>query len=392
MKDDTRAVHAGRSPGPDPRFVNPPVYHASTILFDRVEEMEATDGIRSGDAVTYAVHGTPGTYAFEEAVAALEGGYRTRICSSGAQALSGPLLSYLSAGNHLLMPDSCYGNTRELTTGMLSRFGIETTFYDPMVGGGIRDLIRETTRVVYTESPGSQTFEVQDIPAIAEEAHKRDAIVMMDNTWASPLYFKAFEHGVDVSIQAVTKYIAGHGDLVMGSVTTTAAAYPALQEGWYNLGLSGTPDDTYLALRGMRTIHVRLPRHWETGVQLGQWLRSRPEVAEVVHPAMEHDPGYTIWKRDFRGAGGLFAFWLDERLSGAAQQSAFFNGLELFGMGFSWGSYQSMIMPVSPTRTASPWPRPGQPKGQLVRIYAGLEDLDDLIADLAAGFDRMRSA
>lgn len=391
MKDATRAVHAGRSPGPDPRFVNPPVYHASTILFDTVGAMRATGKIRSGDGVTYAVHGTPGTYAFEDAVAELEGGYRTRICSAGAQALSGPLLSFLSTGDHVLMPDNCYGNTRQLADGMLARMGIETTYYDPLIGGEIRQLMRENTRVVYTESPGSQTFEVQDIPAIAEEAHARGAVVMLDNTWASPLYFKAFEHGVDVSIQAVTKYVSGHGDLVMGSVTTTEDAYPTLQQGWYHLGLSGSPDDTYLALRGLRTIEVRLARHWETGLRLGEWLADRPEVAGVVHPAMEHDPGHAIWKRDFRGAGGLFGFWLDPGLSSREHQAAFCNGLLLFGMGFSWGSYQSMIMPANPRRTATAWPRPGQPKGQLMRIYAGLEDADDLIADLKAGFERLRA-
>ncbi len=391
MKDATRAVTAGRSPGPDRRFVNPPVYHASTILFDDIAALAATEGTRKGDAVTYAVHGTPGTYAFEEALAALEGGYRTRICSAGAQALSGPLLAYLSAGDHALIPDACYGNTRDIAMGLLPRFGIEVDYYDPLVGAGIADLMRPNTRVVYCESPGSQTFEVQDIPAIAEAAHARGAIVMLDNTWASPLYFKAFEHGVDVSIQAVTKYVAGHADLVMGAVTATEAAYPTLQEGWYHLGLSGSPDDTFLALRGLRTIHLRLPRHWETGVALGEWLRARDEVAEVLHPAMPHDPGHAIWARDFMGAGGLFAFWLTERLSGRDQQAAFFGALDLFGIGFSWGSFQSMIMPVRPRRTASAWPRPGQPKGQLVRIHAGLEDLDDLRADLDRAFAAARA-
>ncbi|GMG83007.1 cystathionine beta-lyase [Paralimibaculum aggregatum] len=392
MKDATRAVRGGRSPGPDPRFVNPPVYHASTVLFEDLESLKGTAKLRYGDGVSYAVHGTPGTYAFEEALAELEGGHRTRICSAGAQALSGPLLACLAAGDHVLIPDAVYGNTRDFAAGMLARFGVSVEFYDPLIGGGIRALIRPETKVVYTESPGSQTFDVQDIPAIAEEAHKAGALVFMDNTWASPLYFKPFEHGVDVSIQAVTKYIAGHGDLVMGAVTATEAAYPQIQKGWYHLGLSGSPDDTYLALRGLRTIHVRLPRHWESGIALGDWLRARDEVEEVLHPAMPHDPGHAIWKRDFRGAGGLFAFWMAEGLSSAAQISAFCNRLELFGMGFSWGSYQSMLMPVNPRRTASPWPRPGQPKGQLVRVYAGLEDVDDLKADLDAAFAAARAA
>ncbi len=390
MKDATRAAHAGRRPGPDPRFVNPPVYHASTILFDSMADLKATGRIRSGDGVTYAVHGTPGTFALEQAIAEIEGGHRTRLCSAGAQALSGPLLAFLSAGDHLLMTDSCYGNTRDLCRGMLARMGVETTFYDPLIGAGIGELIRPETRVVYTESPGSQTFEVQDIPAIAEAAHAAGAVVMMDNTWASPLYFDAIGHGVDVSIQAVTKYVAGHGDLVMGAVTTTEAAYDTLQRGWYELGLSASPDDAYLALRGLRTMPLRLARHWETGVRLAEWLAGRPEIAEVIHPALEGDPGHALWRRDFRGAGGLFAVVLDAGLSDPERVAAFVDHLALFGLGFSWGSYQSMILPARPRRTATAWPRPGRPTGQLVRIYAGLEDAEDLIEDLAAGLDRLR--
>ncbi|MCL5778941.1 cystathionine beta-lyase [Limibaculum sp. FT325] len=390
MKDATRAVTAGRNPDTSARIVNPPVYHASTVLFETLEDLKAVGKKRDGDSVTYGVHGTPGTYAFEEALGALEGGYRTRVCNSGAQALSGPLLSYLSSGDHVLIPDACYGNTRDLANGLLARMGIETSFYDPLIGGAIRDLIRDNTRVVFTESPGSQTFEVQDIPAIAEEARKRGCIVMMDNTWASPLYFKPFEHGVDVSIQAVTKYVGGHADLVMGAVTTTEAAYPALQQGWRALGLSGAPDDCFLALRGLRSLHVRLPRHAETGLKLGEWLMGRPEVAEVIHPAMPHDPGYRIWKRDFLGTTGLFAFTLDERLSSRAHVAALVDHLRLFGMGFSWGGFQSMILPTNPRRTATAWPRPGRPRGQLIRIHAGLEDANDLIDDLAEGFARLR--
>ncbi|MGF1446149.1 MAG: cystathionine beta-lyase [Pikeienuella sp.] len=388
----TRLVQAGRRPSPDPRFINPPVHHASTILFDGLEGLDAVSEIEPGDGLTYAVHGTPGTYALETALAEIEGGFRTRLCSAGAQALAGPLLAFLSAGDHLLVTDAVYGNTRQLATGMLARFGIAVDFYDPLIGAGIAELMRPQTRVVYTESPGSQTFEVQDLPAIADVAHAAGAIVMMDNTWASPLYFAPFEHGVDVSIQAVTKYVSGHGDLVMGAVTTTEALYPQLRDGWYNLGLSPSPDDSYLALRGLRTMHLRLARHWETGVALGSWLRDRAEVSEVVHPAMPHDPGHAIWARDFSGAGGLFGFWLDEGLSGRRAQEAFFGSLELFGIGFSWGSYQSMIMPVSPRRTASLWPRPGQPTGQMVRIHAGLEDLDDLTADLTQAFAAARTA
>lgn len=392
MKDQTRIVRAGRVPPADSRFVNPPVYHASTVLFETMADVKAVARVRKGDGVTYGVHGTPGTFALEEAVCEIEGGYRTRLCSTGGQAIAAPLLALLSAGDHFLYPDCCYDNLRDVATGMLARFGVEAEPYDPLVGGGIRELMRPNTRVVFVESPGSQTFEVQDIPAIADVAHSAGAWVVMDNTWAGPLYFRPFEHGVDVSIQALTKYVAGHADLVMGAVTATEAAYERIQPAWHELGCSGAPDDAYLALRGLRTMGLRLERHWQSGLALGEWLLGREEVAGVVHPAMPHDPGFALWERDFVGAGGLFGFWLEERWSGRPQVAAFLDGLELFGMGFSWGSYQSMILYANPHRPATTWPRPGQPKGQLIRIYAGLEDVSDLTDDLAQAFERMRSA
>jgi cystathionine beta-lyase len=335
------------------------------------------------------VHGTPGTFAFEEAVAALEGGFRTRLCSTGLIACTAPLLCYLSTGDHVLMVDSVYGPTRRFCNGMMTRLGVETTYYDPLIGGAIRELIRPTTRVVFTESPGSLTFEVQDIPAIAEEAHKRGCIVMMDNTWASPLYFKPFEHDVDVSIQAVTKYICGHSDLVMGAVTTTEAAYPQLREGWKQIGLNGAPDDVYLAMRGLRTLAVRMPQHWRNGLKLAEWLGARPEVAQVLHPAMPGAPGHELWKRDFLGASSLFGLILKPEFSAEAQLAALLDGLELFGMGASWGGYESLFRPNNPPRSAVPWPRPGYAEGQLMRMHVGLEDPEDLIADLESGFARM---
>jgi cystathionine beta-lyase len=389
MKDDTRAVHAGRRPHENHGVVNPPVYHASTILSPTLAAMRALDRTEDADATTYGVHGTPGTFAFEEALCALEGGFRTRLCSTGLTACTAPLLCSLSAGDHLLVPDNCYGPTRRFANRMLSRMGVETTYYDPLIGGGIRELVRPETRVVFTESPGSLTFEVQDIPAIAGEAHRAGAVVMMDNTWASPLYFRAFEHGVDVSIQAVTKYVGGHSDLVMGAVTATEAAYPAIREGWKELGLSAAPDDVYLAQRGLRTLHVRMPRHWENGLKVAEWLKGRPEVAAVLHPALPEDPGHALWRRDFTGASSLFGFILDEGLSSEAHLAALLDGLELHGMGASWGGFESLLIPRNPPRSATPWPRPGLPKGQLMRIHVGLEDPADLIADLAAGLARM---
>ena len=390
MKDATRATTAGRRPHENHGVVNPPVYHASTVLSPTLADLRALGRTEDADATTYGVHGTPGTFAFEEAIAALEGGFRTRLASTGLLACTAPLLSWLSAGDHLLMVDTCYGPTRRFCNTMLTRMGIDVTFYDPLVGGAIRDLIRPETKVIFAESPGSLTFEVQDIPAIAEEAKRRGVTLMLDNTWATPLYFKAFEHGVDVSIQAVTKYIGGHSDLVMGAVTATEAAYPPLREGWKQLGVNGAPDDVYLATRGLRTLAVRMPRHWESGLALAEWLAGRDEVAEVIHPALPGDPGHALWRRDFLGASSLFGFVVDPALSSEAHLAALLDGLELFGMGASWGGFESLLIPRTPPRSAVPWPRPGRSEGQLMRIHVGLEDPDDLIADLEAGFARMR--
>jgi cystathionine beta-lyase len=389
MKDATRATHAGRRPHENHGVVNPPVYHASPILSPTLAALRELDAVEDADGTTYGVHGTPGTFAFEEAVAALEGGFRTRLASTGLLACAAPLLCYLSAGDHLLMVDTCYGPTRRFCNKMLKRMGIETTFYDPLIGGAIRDLIRPETKVVFTESPGSLTFEVQDIPAIVAEAKQRGCIVMMDNTWASPLYFKPLEHGVDVSINAVTKYISGHSDLVMGAVTTTEQAYPPLREGWKQMGLNGSPDDTYLAMRGLRTLAVRMPQHWKNGLILAEWLAGRTEVAEVLHPALPGAPGHDLWKRDFLGASSLFGYVLHPEFSSEAQLAALHDGLELFGMGASWGGFESLMKPSKIPYGAIFWPRPGRPQGQLIRIHAGLEDTGDLIADLDAGFARM---
>ena len=394
MKDATKAVTAGRRPERQAGAVNPPVYHASTILSPTLATLRERDRIRRGDAVTYGVHGTPGTFAFEEAVATLEGGWRTRLCETGLTAATAPMLCYLGAGDHLLMTDSVYGPTRGFCDGMLRRMGVETTYYDPLIGPEIRDLIRPNTRMVFVESPGSGTFEVQDVPMIAEIADKAGCWTVMDNTWASPLLFKPFEHGVDVSIQAVTKYIAGHSDLVLGAVTTTQTAYPKLQKGWQDLGLSAGPDDVYLAMRGLRSLPARMARHQESGLIVADWLAAQPEVLDVMHPALPSDPGHALWKRDFLGASSLFGFILSPAFSSERQLAALLDDLELHGMGYSWGGFESLLIPVdpAPSRAAGPWPRPGRPAGQVMRIHVGLEDPHDLIEDLKAGFERLRRA
>jgi cystathionine beta-lyase len=363
------------------------VYHASTILFRDTADLR-TRGPNRLDDVVYGRFGTPTTFAFEEAMADAEGGARSVAVGSGKTAVAVALSSFLAAGDHLLMVDSAYGPTRGLAGGWLARFGVETTFYDPCIGAGIAGQIRDNTRVVFLESPGSHTFEVQDVPGIAAAAHARDCTVILDNTWASPLFFRPFEHGVDVSIQAATKYVSGHSDVMLGAVTTTEETHVVVRKTAQALGATVGPDDLYLGLRGLRTLDVRLRRHMETGLALARWLADRPEVERVLHPGLEGDPGHALWRRDFLGASGLFGMIL--RPAPPAAYDAFLDGLELFGMGSSWGGFESLIVPSDPSawRTATVW----NPAGPLLRLHIGLEDPDDLIADLEAGFARLRAA
>ena len=392
MKDATKTIIAGRAPQEHSGAVNTPVYRASTILSDTLAEYRAQKATTPG-AVVYGRHGVPTTFALEQALAELENGYRARLCSSGLAAVTAPLLSFLSAGDHLLMTDSCYGPTRRFCNGMLRRLGVETTFYDPLIGDGIRDLIRQNTRVIFLESPGSWTFEVQDVATIAGIANDAGIWTMIDNTWATPLFFKPLDHGVDISIQAATKYISGHADVMMGAVIAAKAAEPKLSRGFLEIGECASPDDAYLALRGLRTLPVRLQRHWENGLAIAEWLYGQPEVAEVVHPALPWDPGHRLWRRDFAGASGLFSFVLQPGLGDDRALSALLDGLELFGMGDSWGGFESLLVPGAPgaNRSATAWPRADRAAGPVLRASIGLEDPEDLIEDLEAGFDRMRA-
>jgi cystathionine beta-lyase len=385
MKDETLLIAAGRDPKRHFGVVNPPVFRASTILYPDVETFEAPRQLRG---VYYGRGGTPTTFALEDALAALAGAHGAVITSSGKTVIAQALMSFLKAGDHLLMVDSAYAPTRQLCDRVLARFGVETTYYDPLIGAGIEGLIRPETRVVFMESPGSLTFEVQDVPAIAAVARARGVLTMLDNTWATPLYFKALEHGVDIDLHAGTKYICGHSDTMIGVALAGEALYPQLRHGMYDLGSYSAPDDCYQALKGLRTLSVRLERHQANALELARWLQRRREVARVLYPALPDDPGHALWRRDFRGASGLFGVLL--KPCPAAAWHALVDGLEHFGLGASWGGFESLIMPNHPERyrTATPW----DASFPSIRIHAGLEDPADLIADLEAGFARLAAA
>lgn len=379
----TDLAHAGRNPFAHHGFINPPVYRGSTVLFKTVESFEKRE-----QRYVYGRRGTPTSEALEEAIACLEGGARTWLAPSGAAAIATTLLSFSKAGDHILVTDSVYLPTRKMCDSVLKRFGVETTYYDPTIGAGIAQLMRPNTTLVLTESPGSLTFEVQDIPAIAAAAHARGALVVTDNTWGTPLYFKPFSHGVDISIQAATKYIVGHADAMLGSITVVEKLASTLVTEAGNLGICAGTEEMYLGLRGIRTMGVRLERHWQSGLEMARWLEQRPEVARVIHPALPSHPQHELWKRDFLGACGLFAVVLKPCPKAAV--AALLEGLEFFGIGASWGGYESLVLPfnAATSRSATAW----QPEGPTVRFHIGLEDVGDLKADLEAGFARLAAA
>jgi cystathionine beta-lyase len=386
--DDTILTHAGNRPHDNFGVVNPPVYHASTILFPTVAALREANASRAQfSMVTYGRQGTPTTIAFEEAVAKLEGADRALALPSGLAAIAVSLMAFLKAGDHLLMVDTVYGPVRTLCKRLLADFGIETTYYDPAIGERIEGLIRPETKVVYLEAPGSLTFEMQDVPTIAAAAKARGATVMMDNTWATPLFFKPLQHGVDLVIEAATKYLSGHSDVMMGVVAADLDRLLRVKTAAHMMGHAAAPDDCYLALRGLRTLSVRLERHQRTGLELARWLQARPEVDRVLHPALPQDPGHRLWKRDFSGATGLFGVVLKPCAPRALE--AMLDGMALFGMGYSWGGYESLILPVDPKalRSATPW----RETGPVLRLHAGLEDIKDLMADLERGFARLNA-
>jgi len=381
----TRLAHAGRDPQGG-AFVNPPVVHASTVLFDSVARMKGKT--ETPARWTYGRRGTPTSEALESAISDLEGAVGTVLTPSGASACGIALMSVLSAGDHLLVMDSAYAPTRIFCDGVLKRFGVETSYFDPAIGAGIAALIRPNTRAVFLEAPGSLTFEMPDVPAIAAVARAHDLVTLIDNTWATPLFFRPLDHGVDVSIMAATKYVVGHSDALVGTIACGPRAWKQVKACHGDLGMFTGPDDMYLALRGLRTMGVRLAHHQKSAMAVAEWFASRPEVSRVLYPALPSDPGHAIWKRDFSGASGLFGVVMKGDSDVAV--AAFLDGLELFGLGYSWGGFESLAIPADPRsiRTAVPW----RAEGALLRFQIGLEDTDDLIADLDAGLARWRAA
>jgi cystathionine beta-lyase len=366
----TRLVEGGRRKEWRRRLVNPPVERASTILFDSVADLHASRPALG--TYRYGLQGTATQWALAEALTELEpGAAGTALYSSGLAAITTPLLAVLEPGDELLATDSVYGPTRRFCDSFLSRYGVATRYYDPLVGSGIADLIGNRTRAILLESPGSLTMEVQDVPGICAIARKRGIVTLLDNTWATPLLFPAIAAGVDITVLAATKYVGGHADVMLGAATATPDHYDRLQEISWDLGHCVSPDDAWLGSRGLRTMAVRLKQHEESALKVADWLKSQPQVGRVLHPAFSDCPGHEQWKRDFHGSSGLFSF----ELKGA--RAAFIDGLELFGIGYSWGGYESLALPISPYRTTSTAPAPN-----LVRLHIGLEDPDDLIADL----------
>lgn len=385
MDKQTRLLHAGRHPERYDGAVNVPVFRASTILHPSVAAMESS-GRTPFEGVRYGRFGTPTTFALEEAVAELEGGNHCIATSSGLAAITGTLMALLEAGDHLLMTDSAYAPTRGFCDKVLARLGIETTYYDPRLGADIAALIRPNTRLVFTESPGSLTFEMQDLPAIAQAAHAAGALVAIDNTWGV-LHFQPFAHGADVSIQAATKYIVGHADAMLGTITTAdKTLWHRIKSSVATFGASPGTEEMYLGLRGLRSLPVRLAQHFATARELTRWLETRPEVARVLYPPLPSDPGHDLWKRDFTGGCGLFGVIL--RPASKAAVDAMLDGFHHFKLGYSWGGFESLVIPTgggSIHRTASPW----APEGPSLRFHAGLETVADLKADLEAGFARL---
>ncbi|MEA1834691.1 cystathionine beta-lyase [Methylobacterium durans] len=377
----TRLVHAGRDPSAQHGFVNTPIYRGSTVLYPTYDDIQHRRG-----RYNYGTSATPTMDALTDAWTELSGAAGTVVTPSGLAALTVALMASVSAGDHLLVTDSAYRPTRQFCDGVLARYGVAVEYYDPTLGAGLAALMRDTTKAVLVEAPGSQSFEMQDVPAIAEVVHARGGTVIMDNTWATPLLFPPHERGVDIAVEAGTKYLSGGSDLLIGLTSANRKHFPAVRRTFDHFAMCAGPEDIFLALRGLRTMSLRLNEHGRQGLEMARWLQARPEVLRVLHPALPEDPGHAIWKRDFSGASGLFGVILKPVPEAAV--AAMLDGLELFGMGFSWGGFESLVIPFdcAPYRTATRW----APGGPALRFHIGLEDIADLKADLEAGFARLR--
>lgn len=379
----TEVVQAGRTPFQFEGFVNTPIFRGSTVLSPTVDQFLGHKG-----RYVYGRRGTPTTDALADALKQLEGGAGVALTPSGLSAITTAILSVVKAGDNLLVTDSAYAPTRKFCNDILAPLGVETTYYDPTIGAAIEKLLKPNTRAIFLEAPGSLSFEMQDVPAITAAARKHGAVTILDNTWATPLYFKPHAYGVDISLAAGTKYLVGHADANIGWISATEEYWPRVKDTHGSLGMCPGPEDVFLSLRGLRTLAVRLAHQMESGLKVARWLQTRPEVARVLHPALESDPGHTIWKRDFKGACGLFSIVLKPCSPQAV--AAFVEGLELFGIGASWGGFESLAIPfdVTKIRTATKW----NPSGPAVRLHIGLEDTGDLIVDLERGFAALKTA
>ncbi|MBL8629846.1 MAG: cystathionine beta-lyase [Rhodospirillaceae bacterium] len=391
MKKDTKVIHAGTDKKRNGGVVNTPVYHGSTVVFENMAALHvAADKVlkKREKYLFYGRRGTPTHWTLQEAMSALEGAADTLLTPSGLSACTLAILGCVKAGDHILVTDSVYEPTRAFCDTFLNTFGVETTYYDPAVGGGIAALMKPNTVLVFCESPGSHTFEIQDIPAIAKVAHAKGALVIADNTWASPLFCQPLKLGADISIQAATKYIVGHSDALLGTIAVNEAALPGVAKALAAIGIAVAPDDAYLGTRGLRTLSVRLKQHEQNAMKVATWLQSRPEVARVLFPALPSDPGHALWKRDFSGASGLLGVFFKRTSTEAV--TAMIDGMTYFSLGYSWGGFESLICPSNPgkSRTAKAWTEaaPG------IRLHIGLEDTDDLIADLDEGLARFNKA
>ena len=380
LRGRSRLVHLGRDTETSQGFVNLPAFRGSTVLYPDVATLHSRK-----QRYTYGTHGTPTTDALKEAWTDISGAAGTVLVPSGLAAIVVALMTALSAGDHLLMTDAAYRPARNFADATLKRMGVETTYYDPAIGAGIAELFRPNTKAIFTEAPGSQSLDMQDIPAIAAAARARGVCVIMDNTWATPLFFSPHAHGVDMAVEAGTKYLSGHSDLLLGLVTATAQWLPRLEKCTDLMAIPASPEDVFLALRGLRTMDLRLREAERQALALAKWLEARPEVLRILHPALPAHPGHEIWKRDFTGSSGLFSVVLRPAPDSAV--AAMLDGLELFGMGYSWGGFESLVIPFDCTsyRTATRW----APGGPTLRFSIGLEDIEDLKADLERGFVRL---